>query len=141
MLVVYRSLSGFASINPHLSNFSRNFISTSIHLFCFLADEAIYQKLPTAIDYSDITEVADEDESELIKYRDAMATMVTACEGVYPHSLLIIYLSFTTGVYITPWGRRNPSLNCHHRWPLAILVPAGPRWRVRLSLHLVFGLS
>ena len=26
MLVVYRSLSGFASINPHLSNFSRGII-------------------------------------------------------------------------------------------------------------------
>ena len=37
--------------------------------------------------------------------------------------------------------RRNPSLNClHRRRSLAILGHAGPRWRIRLSLHLVLGL-
>ena len=37
--------------------------------------------------------------------------------------------------------RRNPSLNCLHRCrSLAILGHAGPRWRIRLSLHLVLGL-
>ena len=37
--------------------------------------------------------------------------------------------------------RRNPSLNClHRRRFLAILGHAGPRWRIRLSLHLVLGL-
>ena len=36
---------------------------------------------------------------------------------------------------------RNPSLNClHRRRSLAILDHAGPRWRIRLSLHLVLGL-
>ena len=34
--------------------------------------------------------------------------------------------------------RRNPSLNCFHRRRyLAILGQAGPRWRIRLYLHLV----
>ena len=37
--------------------------------------------------------------------------------------------------------RRNPSLNCfHRRRSLAILGHAVPRWRTRLSLHLVLGL-
>ena len=37
--------------------------------------------------------------------------------------------------------RRNPSLNCfHRRRSLAILAHAVPRWRTRLSLHLVLGL-
>ena len=37
--------------------------------------------------------------------------------------------------------RRNPSLNClHRRRSLVILGHAGPRWRIRLSLHLVLGL-
>ena len=37
--------------------------------------------------------------------------------------------------------RRNPSLNClNRRRSLAILGHAGPRWRIRLSLHLVLGL-
>ena len=37
--------------------------------------------------------------------------------------------------------RRNPSLNCfHRRRSLAILGHAGPKWRIRLSLHLVLGL-
>ena len=37
--------------------------------------------------------------------------------------------------------RRNPSLNClHRRWSVAILGHTGPRWRIRLSLHLVLGL-
>ena len=37
--------------------------------------------------------------------------------------------------------RRNPSLNCFHRCrSLAILGHAGPRWRIRLFLHLVLGL-
>ena len=39
-------------------------------------------KLATAIDYSDITEVAEEDEADVRKYRDAMATMKTSTEGV-----------------------------------------------------------
>ena len=39
-------------------------------------------KLATAIDYSDITEVADEDEADVRKYRDAMATMTTSTGGV-----------------------------------------------------------
>ena len=37
--------------------------------------------------------------------------------------------------------RRNPSLNClHRRRSLAIFGHTGPRWRIRLSLHLVLGL-
>ncbi|KAI0232494.1 Transcription initiation factor TFIID subunit 1 [Lamellibrachia satsuma] len=44
-------------------------------------DEAVDVKLATAIDYSDITEVADEDEADVRKYRDAMATMKTSSEG------------------------------------------------------------
>ena len=37
--------------------------------------------------------------------------------------------------------RRNPSLNClHRRRSLAILGHEGPRWWIRLSLHLVLGL-
>ena len=37
--------------------------------------------------------------------------------------------------------RRNPSLNCYHRRrALAILGHAGPKWRIRLYLHLVLGL-
>ena len=37
--------------------------------------------------------------------------------------------------------RRNPSLNClHRRRSVAILGHAGPRWQIRLSLHLVLGL-
>ena len=37
--------------------------------------------------------------------------------------------------------RRNPSLNCfHRRRSLPIIGHAGPRWRIRLSLHLVLGL-
>ena len=37
--------------------------------------------------------------------------------------------------------RRNPSVNCCHRHrSLAIIGHAGPRWRRRLSLHLVLGL-
>ena len=37
--------------------------------------------------------------------------------------------------------RRNPSLNCfHRRRSLPILAHAGPRWRIRLSLHLILGL-
>ena len=37
--------------------------------------------------------------------------------------------------------RRNPSLNCfHRRRSLAIIGHAVPRWRTRLSLHLVLGL-
>ena len=37
--------------------------------------------------------------------------------------------------------RRNPSLNCFHiRRSLAIIGHAVPRWRTRLSLHLVLGL-
>ena len=37
--------------------------------------------------------------------------------------------------------RRNPSLNCfHRRRSLAILGHAGPKWRIRLSIHLILGL-
>ena len=37
--------------------------------------------------------------------------------------------------------RRNPSLICfHRRRSLAILGHVGPKWRIRLSLHLVLGL-
>ena len=63
-------------------------------LFRFLADDGFDQKLPTAIDYSDITEVADEDEAEVIKYRDAMATMKTTCEGAYHEMLFVNFLPF-----------------------------------------------
>ena len=37
--------------------------------------------------------------------------------------------------------RRNPFLNCfHRRRSIAIIGHTGPRWRIRLSLHLVLGL-
>ena len=47
--------------------------------------------------------------------------------------------------HLPPWFfhsvRSIPSLNClDRRWSLAILGHAGPRWWIRLSLHLVLGL-
>lgn len=62
--------------NAYIKTFCNTF------LCYFLSDEAVDVKLATAIDYSDITEVADEDEADVRKYRDAMATMKTSSEGV-----------------------------------------------------------
>ena len=42
-------------------------------------DKAVDQTLAAAIDYSDSTTVADEDEADIITHRDAVATMST-CE-------------------------------------------------------------
>ena len=68
---------------------------------------------------------------------------VSARMGSWPsrnHSLLRSESSFHhQGLFHSE--RRNPSLNCfHRRRSLAIIGHAGPRWRIRLSLHLVLGL-
>ena len=50
-----------------------------------------------------------------------------------------IYIFYHQGFFHSV--RRNPSLNCLHRCrSLAILGHEGPRWWIRLSLHLVLGL-
>ena len=62
---------------------------------------------------------------------------------IISHCTSLHYLPFTIyhqGIFHSV--RRNPSLNClHRRRSLAILGHAGPRWRIRLSLHLVLGHS
>ena len=55
-----------------------------------------------------------------------------------------IEFSYIVVIYHLPPGfisLHNPSLNCFHtRRSLAILGHTGPRWRMRLSLHLILGL-
>ena len=55
------------------------------------------------------------------------------------HRLYLIFTIYHQGFFHSV--RRNPSLNCLHRCrSLAILGHEGPRWWIRLSLHLVLGL-
>ena len=64
------------------------------------------------------------------------------CRFVHFPSFFSVHVdtyAFTTSFFHSV--RRNPSLNRLHRHrSLAILGHAGPRWRIRLSLHLVLGL-
>ena len=67
--------------------------------------------------------------------------MVTRCGGVTPwqNKILSMFTIYHQG--FSHSVRRNLSLNClHRRRPLAIPGHAGPRWRIRLSLHLVLGI-
>ena len=98
------------SLPLNYEHFDYLFIATlsfvTTHLFGFPTDDGFDQKLPTAIDYSDITEVADEDEAEVLKYRDAMATMKTTCEGAYTEMLCVNFLPFLR-LTILPFNINN----------------------------------
>ena len=59
--------------------------------------------------------------------------------GTYSLSNDIPFTIYHQGLFHSV--RRKPSLNCfHRRRSLAILGHAGPRWWIRLSLHLVLAL-
>ena len=71
------------------------------------------------------------------------ATYIDMHIHIFNNNMHTLYIFFTTIYHQDLFHsvRRNPSLNClHRRRSLAILGHEGPRWWIRLSLHLVLGL-
>ena len=79
----------------------------------------------------------------ILQFESAVLRCVVYITAILMRTYRIIFLKPFTIYHqgFFHFVRRNPSLIClHRRRSLAILGHAGPRWRIRLSLHLVLGL-